>query len=52
MQHTTFSVNHDFGLVKNGKVQKRGRINLIGRMSPFTVCVFLISDLLILVTSK
>jgi len=31
-QHTTFSVNHDFGLVKNGKVQKRGRINLIGRL--------------------
>ena len=28
---TTFRVNHEFGLVKNGKVQKRGRINLIGK---------------------
>ena len=29
-ENTLFSVNQHFGLVKNGKVQKRGRINLIG----------------------
>ncbi|XP_077975041.1 cullin-5-like [Styela clava] len=29
---TLFSVNHQYALIKNGKVQKRGRINLIGRL--------------------
>jgi len=31
-ENTVFWVNHDFGLIKNGKAQKRGRINLIGRL--------------------
>ncbi|CAB3995820.1 cullin-5 [Paramuricea clavata] len=29
---STFYVNHDFALIKNGKVQKRGKINFIGRL--------------------
>ena len=29
---TLFSINHDFAMVKNGKVQKRGKISLIGRL--------------------
>ncbi|XP_028639443.1 cullin-5 [Grammomys surdaster] len=29
---TLFSVNQDFSLIKNAKVQKRGKINLIGRL--------------------
>ncbi|KAL6071585.1 hypothetical protein STEG23_024556 [Scotinomys teguina] len=29
---TLFSVNQEFSLIKNGKVQKRGKINLIGRL--------------------
>ncbi|XP_038675037.1 cullin-5 isoform X2 [Scyliorhinus canicula] len=29
---TLFSVNQDFSLIKNSKVQKRGKINLIGRL--------------------
>ncbi|KAI9552377.1 hypothetical protein GHT06_022743 [Daphnia sinensis] len=31
-ENTIFAVNEDFSLVKNGKVQKRGKINLIGRL--------------------
>merc|ERR1719193_67662 len=31
-ENTCFATNHEFGLIKNGKVQKRGRINLIGRL--------------------
>lgn len=31
-ENTLFWINHDFALVKNGKAQKRGRINLIGRL--------------------
>jgi len=31
-EHTLFWINHEFALVKNGKAQKRGRINLIGRL--------------------
>lgn len=27
-----FSINHEYALIKNGKVQKRGRINMIGRL--------------------
>jgi len=29
---TIFWVNQEFGLVKNGKLQKRGKINLVGRL--------------------
>ncbi|PIO68065.1 cullin family protein, partial [Teladorsagia circumcincta] len=29
---TLFYINHDFRLIKNGKEQQRGRINLIGRL--------------------
>ena len=29
---TLFWINHDFGILKNGKLQKRGKINLIGRL--------------------
>lgn len=29
---TQFWINQDFSLIKNGKVQKRGKINLIGRL--------------------
>jgi hypothetical protein len=29
-ENALFYVNQEFGLVKNGKVQRRGRINLIG----------------------
>ncbi|KAK5650219.1 hypothetical protein RI129_001248 [Pyrocoelia pectoralis] len=32
MEHTVFWINQDFALVKNGKLQKRGKINLIGRL--------------------
>jgi len=31
-ENTVFWINQEFALVKNGKVQKRGRINLIGRL--------------------
>ena len=31
-ESTKFRINHDFGIVKNGKLQKRGKINLIGRL--------------------
>jgi len=31
-ENTVFWINQDFALVKNGKVQRRGRINLIGRL--------------------
>ncbi|CAB4060915.1 CUL5 [Lepeophtheirus salmonis] len=31
-QGTHFWINHEFGILKNGKVQKRGKINLIGRL--------------------
>lgn len=31
-EHSLFWVNQDFSLVKNGKPQKRGKINLIGRL--------------------
>ena len=30
--NSTFWINQEFALVKNGKVQKRGRLNLIGRL--------------------
>ena len=29
---TVFRINHDFAMVKNGKVQKRGKVSLIGRL--------------------
>ncbi|CAL2045173.1 unnamed protein product [Caenorhabditis brenneri] len=29
---TKFSINHEFHLIKNGKVQNRGKVNLIGRL--------------------
>lgn len=29
---TQFYINHDFSLIKNGKMQKRGKVNLIGRL--------------------
>lgn len=31
-ENSIFFVNQDFSLIKNGKVQKRGKINLIGRL--------------------
>lgn len=31
-EKSTFYVNHNFALVKNGKLQKRGKINFIGRL--------------------
>lgn len=31
-EHTSFWVNQDFALIKNGKLQKRGKVNLIGRL--------------------
>merc|ERR1719483_1378141 len=31
-ENTLFWINQEFALVKNGKVQRRGRINLIGRL--------------------
>ncbi|KAK6636642.1 Cullin-5 [Polyplax serrata] len=31
-ENTLFWVNQEFALVKNGKIQKRGKINLIGRL--------------------
>lgn len=31
-EHTTFWVNQEFALIKNGKPQRRGKINLIGRL--------------------
>jgi cullin-5 len=31
-ESTRFRINHDFGIVKNGKLQKRGKLNLIGRL--------------------
>lgn len=31
-ENTVFWINQDFALVKNNKVQRRGRINLIGRL--------------------
>ncbi|KAK7605381.1 hypothetical protein V9T40_007239 [Parthenolecanium corni] len=31
-ENTVFWINNDFGLIKNSKLQKRGRINLIGRL--------------------
>lgn len=30
--NTLFYINHSFGILKNGKLQKRGKINLIGRL--------------------
>eukprot|EP00095_Tigriopus_kingsejongensis_P002852 maker-scaffold442_size170051-snap-gene-0.30 protein:Tk02852 transcript:maker-scaffold442_size170051-snap-gene-0.30-mRNA-1 annotation:"Cullin-5" len=30
--HTQFWINHDFAMVKNGKLQKRGKVSLIGRL--------------------
>lgn len=32
LEGTLFGVNKDFGLVKGGKLQKRGKVNLIGRL--------------------
>jgi len=29
---TTFQVNHDFAVLKNGKPQRRGRVSLVGRL--------------------
>ncbi|XP_066251084.1 cullin-5 [Euwallacea similis] len=31
-EHTVFWVNQDFALIKNGKSQKRGKVNLVGRL--------------------
>ena len=31
-EDTLFKINHDFAILKNGKLQKRGKINLIGRL--------------------
>ncbi|XP_054272027.1 cullin-5-like [Macrosteles quadrilineatus] len=31
-EHTQFWINQEFALVKNGKLQKRGKMNLIGRL--------------------
>nr|CAI5824989.1 unnamed protein product [Callosobruchus analis] len=31
-EHTVFWVNQDFALIKNGKPQRRGKVNLIGRL--------------------
>lgn len=31
-ENTAFWINQDFAMVKNGKIQRRGRINLIGRL--------------------
>ena len=31
-EETLFKINHDFGILKNGKLQKRGKMNLIGRL--------------------
>ncbi|XP_050435823.1 cullin-5 [Adelges cooleyi] len=31
-ENTTFWINEQFSIVKNGKLQKRGKINLIGRL--------------------
>ena len=31
-EDTLFKINHDFAIMKNGKLQKRGKINLIGRL--------------------
>ncbi|KAJ8945868.1 hypothetical protein NQ318_002708 [Aromia moschata] len=31
-EHTVFWVNQDFALIKTGKLQKRGKVNLIGRL--------------------
>nr|CAD7444691.1 unnamed protein product [Timema bartmani] len=31
-ENTSFWVNQEFALVKNGKLQKRGKINLVGRL--------------------
>ncbi|XP_014274662.1 cullin-5 [Halyomorpha halys] len=31
-ENTVFWINQEFGLVKNGKLQKRGKINLVGRL--------------------
>ncbi|XP_022903800.2 cullin-5 [Onthophagus taurus] len=31
-EHTLFWINQEFSLVKNGKPQKRGKVNLIGRL--------------------
>lgn len=32
VEHTLFWVNQDFSLIKNGKPQRRGKVNLIGRL--------------------
>lgn len=31
-ENTVFWINQEFSIIKNGKVQKRGKINLIGRL--------------------
>jgi len=31
-ENTTFWINEQFSIVKNGKLQKRGKVNLIGRL--------------------
>ena len=31
-EETLFKINHDFAILKNGKLQKRGKMNLIGRL--------------------
>ena len=31
-EETLFKINHDFGILKNSKLQKRGKMNLIGRL--------------------
>lgn len=30
--HTKFYINNDFGVIKNGKAQRRGKVNLIGKI--------------------
>lgn len=31
-ENTSFWVNHEFSVIKNAKLQKRGKVNLIGRL--------------------
>lgn len=31
-ENTLFWINHEFCIIKNGKTQKRGKVNLIGRL--------------------
>lgn len=31
-ENTMFWINHEFCIIKNGKSQKRGKVNLVGRL--------------------